>query len=84
MFILLIFSRRYSQGDLELVEESLDYSLKGNGIRLHFTGASLVGDVNIHELHGSVVVLITTTAAVHRLIFPHPNKLQKYVRIFQY
>ena len=76
----MLLSRRYSQGDLELVEESLDYTLKGNALRLHFTGAALVGDVNIHESHGSVVILITTTATVHQLNFPHPNKLQKYVR----
>ena len=71
--------RRSHGNTLELTEESLDYNLTGNHLRLRFSGAHVLSGVNVHEAHGCVVILVATTASVHRLIFPHPNKLDKHV-----
>ena len=74
---------RRSQGNvLELTEESLDYNLNGNRLSLRFSGAHILPSISVHEAHGCVVILVATTASVHRLIFPHPNKLDKYVSAF--
>ena len=83
-YILQSYNRfRRSQGNvLELTEESLDYNLNGNHLRLRFSGAHILPGISVHEGHGCVVILVATTASVHRLIFPHPNKLDKYVSSF--
>ena len=74
---------RRTQGNiLELTEESLDYDLTGSQLRLRFFGGAVLGGVSIHEAHGHVLLLVSTTTSVHRLIFPHPNKLDKNVSIF--
>ncbi|XP_053384862.1 nuclear pore complex protein Nup160-like isoform X2 [Mercenaria mercenaria] len=62
---------------LELEEESLDLDLYGSKVKFHFQDTAILGGVSIHEAQGYVVVLVPTVASVHRLIFPHPNKLHK-------
>ncbi|XP_060553700.1 nuclear pore complex protein Nup160-like [Ruditapes philippinarum] len=62
---------------LELEEESLDLDLYGSKVKFHFQDTAILGGVSIHESHGYVIVLVPTVASVHRLIFPHPNKLHK-------
>ena len=64
---------------MELIEESLDYDLYGSKVRFHFQDMAVLGGVSVHESHGCVVVLVPTVASVHRLIFPHPNKLHRQV-----
>ncbi|CAH1786774.1 unnamed protein product, partial [Owenia fusiformis] len=62
---------------LELVEQSLDFNLTGNAVRFKFQDTPILNGVGIHESHGYVVILVSTVCSVHRLMFPHPNKLQK-------
>ncbi len=77
---LSVLSFRRTQGNiLELTEESLDYDLTGSQLRLRFFGGAVLGGVSVHEAHGHVLLLVATTTSVHRLIFPHPNKLDKNV-----
>ncbi|XP_035829742.1 nuclear pore complex protein Nup160 [Aplysia californica] len=71
-----IYWRTY-QDVLELVEESLDATLSGNMVRYRFQDTPVLPNVTIHEIHGNVVILIATVASVHRLIFPHPRKLNR-------
>ncbi|KAL4225759.1 hypothetical protein ACF0H5_016448 [Mactra antiquata] len=61
---------------LELEEESLDLELFGSKVKFHFQDTAILAGVSIHESQGFVIVLVPTVASVHRLIFPHPNKLQ--------
>lgn len=64
---------------LELVEESLDLNLTLNHVRFRFQDTPILGGITVHEQHGNVVLLLVTVASVHRLIFPHPSKLQRFV-----
>lgn len=75
------FHRRARGNTVEITEESLDYNLTGRHLRLRFNEAFVLPGISVHEAHGYVLILIPTTASVHRLIFPHPNKLEKHVRI---
>eukprot|EP00057_Strongylocentrotus_purpuratus_P007146 XP_011661620.1 PREDICTED: nuclear pore complex protein Nup160 [Strongylocentrotus purpuratus] len=68
---------RTSQNRVELVESSLNHNLHGNALRLNFQGSPIIPRVSIHETHSHVVVLIATFTSVHRLPFPHPNKLNR-------
>ncbi|KAK3101041.1 hypothetical protein FSP39_000503 [Pinctada imbricata] len=68
---------RTNNDTLELIEESLDYDLVGHQVRLRFQDTQILGGVSIHESHNAVIILLVTVASVHRLIFPHPHKLQK-------
>ena len=66
-----VFRRTY--GDvLELEESSLDMMLTGSRIRYRLQDTPIVGGVSVSETHTHVIVLVTTVASVHRLIFPHP------------
>ncbi|XP_059177377.1 nuclear pore complex protein Nup160-like [Physella acuta] len=62
---------------LELVEESLDMSLSGNMVRYKFQDTPVLPKVTVQEAHGNVVILVATVASVHRLVFPHPSKLNR-------
>nr|XP_054757535.1 nuclear pore complex protein Nup160-like [Lytechinus pictus] len=68
---------RTSQNRVELVESSLNHNLHGNALRLNFQGSPIIPRVSIHETHSHVVILIATFTSVHRLPFPHPNKLTR-------
>ncbi|KAK2174344.1 hypothetical protein NP493_810g00006 [Ridgeia piscesae] len=73
---------RTKQNVVELVEVSLDYNLGSNCVRFSFPDAPIAGGLSIHESHGYVIILVPTLGAAHRLIFPHPNRLQKYENIY--
>lgn len=62
---------------LELVEQSLDYNLVGSHVRYRFQDTPLLGGTSVHEHQGKVIILVTTVVSVHRLVFPHPNKIHK-------
>lgn len=62
---------------LELVEQSLDYNLVGSHVRYRFQDTPLLGGTSVHEHQGKVIILVTTVASVHRLVFPHPNKIHR-------
>ncbi|XP_070567013.1 nuclear pore complex protein Nup160-like [Ptychodera flava] len=68
-----------NQDVVELVELSLDHNLSGNTVRLHFPDAPVLPGIHIHESRTNVVILISTLTSVHRLVFAHPNKLQRSV-----
>ena len=62
---------------LELTEISLDFALTSNSVRFRFQDSTILHGTSVHELHGSVVVLVPTACSMHRLVFPHPNRLQQ-------
>lgn len=68
---------RTSNDVLELVEQSLDFNLLGSQVRFKFQDTQIFGGVTVWESHGNVIILVATVASVHRLIFPHPSRLQK-------
>ncbi|XP_055957883.1 nuclear pore complex protein Nup160 [Patella vulgata] len=62
---------------LELVEESLDVNLSGNYVRYRFHSTPILDGITVHEIDNHVVILVATVASVHRLVFPHPDKINK-------
>lgn len=62
---------------LELVETSLDWQLSGNRVRYRFQDTPLLSGITIHETFHNVVVLVATVSSVHKLVFPHPNRMHK-------
>ncbi|XP_060078941.1 nuclear pore complex protein Nup160-like [Ylistrum balloti] len=68
---------RTSNDVLELVEQSLDFNLLGSQVRFKFQDTQIFGGVTVWESHGNVIILVSTVASVHRLIFPHPSRLQR-------
>lgn len=75
-----MFKCRHTNHDiLELIEQSLDVNLSGNRIRYRFVDTPILDGITIHETYGNVVILVPTVCSVHRLIFPHPNRLHRQV-----
>ncbi|XP_052066058.1 nuclear pore complex protein Nup160-like isoform X1 [Mytilus californianus] len=66
-----------SKDILELVEQSLDFDLVGSHVMFRFQDTQILDGISITESHDSVVILVATVASVHRLLFPHPVKLQR-------
>ena len=64
---------------LELVEHSLDVNLVGNHVRYRFQDSPVLEGVTIHETPQFVIVLLSTVSSVHRLTFPHPERINKQV-----
>ncbi|OAD58553.1 hypothetical protein WN48_10964 [Eufriesea mexicana] len=62
---------------LELVEHSLDINLANCRVRYKFTDTPILDGISIHETVNSVIILITTVSSVHKLSFPHPEKIHK-------
>jgi nuclear pore complex protein Nup160 len=69
---------------LELVEHSLDVNLVGNNIRYKFQDTPVLEGLTIHETYNSIVVLVATVSSVHRLSFPHPDKIHKQVQLIRF
>lgn len=67
---------------LELVEHSLDVNLVGNNIRYKFQDTPVLEGLTIHETYNSILVLVATVSSVHRLSFPHPDKIHKQEHVF--
>ncbi|XP_046552449.1 LOW QUALITY PROTEIN: nuclear pore complex protein Nup160-like [Haliotis rubra] len=68
---------RANDDTLELVEQSLDVNLSGNHVRYRFQDTPILNGISVHEARNSLVILVPTVASVHRLVFPHPLKLDK-------
>ncbi|XP_043288252.1 nuclear pore complex protein Nup160 homolog isoform X2 [Venturia canescens] len=62
---------------LELVEHSLDINLANCKVRYKFTDTPILDGISIHETVNSVVILVVTVSSVHKLTFPHPDKVHK-------
>ena len=73
--------RRIIDNVLELDEESLDINLTGNHLELKFTDGVLLPVVYIFETHTQISVLIATSNSVHRIVFPHPDRLRRHVSL---
>lgn len=58
---------------IELVEMSTESDLDDNQVRIKFLNAPIINDVQVIELSDSVVIIIATTASIHRLVLPHPH-----------
>lgn len=66
---------------LELVEHSLDVNLTGNRVRYRFIDTPILDGISVHETYDHVIILVPTVCSVHRLIFPHPDRFHRQVRI---
>ncbi|CAL7942667.1 unnamed protein product [Xylocopa violacea] len=68
---------RISHDVLELVEHSLDINLANCRVRYKFTDTPILDGISIHETVNSVIILIATVSSVHKLSFPHPERIHK-------
>ena len=57
----------------------MDANLTGNSTKVHFVDAVLLPSVCVFETPANVCLLVATVNSVHRLVFPHPEKLHKHV-----
>ena len=73
--------RKIIDNVLELDEESLDINLTGNHLELKFTDGVLLPMVYIFETHTQISVLAATSNSVHRIVFPHPDRLRRHVSL---
>ncbi|KAG8190036.1 hypothetical protein JTE90_000131 [Oedothorax gibbosus] len=64
---------------IELVEISLDITLKNSHLRLRFQNTPILRGVSIHEYRDKVVLLVPTVSAIHKLVFPHPKIFERDV-----
>ena len=71
--------RRITDNVLQLSEESLDSNLSENSLELRFADGVLLPAVYIFETHTHLSILAATTNSVHRIVFPHPDRLQRHV-----
>ncbi|KAI4461367.1 nuclear pore complex protein [Holotrichia oblita] len=62
---------------LEIIEQSLDITLAGNALRYRFVDTPILDGISIHETCTSVIVLVPTVCSIHRLVFPHPDRLHR-------
>lgn len=66
------------QDRIELKESSLDWVLHGQRVKYRFQDTPILsGGVTVHETFHAVVILIPTVSSVHKLVFPHPNRIMK-------
>ena len=75
------FSRRITDNVLQLMEESLDSNLSGNCLEIRFADGILLPAVYMFETHTHLSVLAATTNSVHRIVFPHPDRLCRHVSL---
>lgn len=71
------FICRSTSGDtVQFVEQSLDTNLLNNAVRLRIPHCPLLpGGVHIQETLNNILILITTSQTVHRLVLPHPTHM---------
>lgn len=62
---------------IELVEISLDITLRNNHLRLRFQNTPILRGVSIHEYNDQVVILVPTVSAIHKLVFPYPKIIEQ-------
>ncbi|XP_033337859.1 nuclear pore complex protein Nup160 [Megalopta genalis] len=68
---------RISHDVLELVEHSLDINLVNCRIRYKFTDTPILDGISVHEIGNFVIILIATVSSIHKLSFPHPERIYK-------
>lgn len=68
--------RRTHHDQLELSEISLDVTLSDNHVRYKFNESAVLA-VTIVEQIDLVIILVATVNSVHRLYFPHPEKMHQ-------
>ncbi|XP_034947135.1 nuclear pore complex protein Nup160 homolog [Chelonus insularis] len=68
---------RISHDVLELVEHSFDINLVNCRVRYKFTDTPILDGISIHETVNSVIILVATVSSIHKLTFPHPDKIHK-------
>lgn len=73
------YFRRISSDILELIELSLDVNLVDNKVRYKFSDTPVLDGISVHETFENVIILVPTVCSVHRLVFPHPDRLHKQV-----
>lgn len=56
------------------MEISLDLNLENNCVRYKFDDSPVLS-VSIFETENCVIILVATVCSIHRLTFPHPNKI---------
>lgn len=78
---LNFFFRRIIHDVLEIIEQSLDVSLAGNAVRYRFVDTPILDGISIHETSINVIVLVPTVCSIHRLVFPHPDRLHRQVSL---
>lgn len=78
-YSFFLFFRRTNHDVLELIEQSLSVNLSSNHVKYRFTDTPILEGVSIHETYNSVVVLVASVSSVHRLVFPHPDKISVQV-----
>lgn len=85
MAVLAVSSfRRIIHDILEIIEQSLDITLAGNALRYRFVDTPILDGISIHETCTSVIVLVPTVCSIHRLVFPHPDRLHRQVSLYIY
>lgn len=50
-------------------------------MRYKFIDTPILDGISVHETYENVIVLVPTVCSVHRLIFPHPDRFHRQVRI---
>lgn len=78
-FYLIIVFRRIIHDVLEIIEQSLDITLAGNALRYRFVDTPILDGISIHETCANIIILVPTVCSVHRLVFPHPDRLHRQV-----
>lgn len=73
---------RISHDVLELIEHSLDVNLVNSKVRYKFTDTPILDGISIHETINSVIILVATVSSVHKLTFPHPDKIHKQEHLY--
>lgn len=64
---------------LELVEISTEEVLEGSQLRIRFSNSPVINNISVIELSDSIVVMVATTASVHRWTLPHPKTIDRSV-----
>lgn len=84
MWYLLTFPiyRQTTSDAIELSEASLDVNLSGANLRCKVApGTPPLNNMAVYErtVTKEVIILAATVSSVHRLVFPHPEILDKKV-----
>lgn len=85
MLKFFIYYRQTTSDAIELSEASLDVNLSSNNLRCKVApGTPPLNFLEFYERASSqqVIILAATVSSVHRLIFPHPDVLDRRVTYF--
>lgn len=86
-FLMKLFFHRQTTSDaIELSEASLDVNLSSSNLRCKVAaGTPPLNSLTFYERLSTqeLVILAATVSSVHRLVFPHPEALEKKVILFK-